>query len=84
MTTFLLLILAGAAAGLVGYLTGLASLVSYPALLLAIALCVAVSVGFATWIEPVLRRELGRRLTRSPNLLSAEFSTSAVKRWDRT
>lgn len=35
MTTFLLLILAGAAAGLVGYLTGLASLVSYPALLLA-------------------------------------------------
>ena len=57
---------------------------AYPALLLAIALCVAVSVGFATWIEPVLRRELGRRLTRSPNLLSAEFSTSAVKRWDRT
>lgn len=35
VATFLLLILAGVGAGLVGYLTGLASLVSYPALLAA-------------------------------------------------
>lgn len=34
-TTFLLLVLAGVGSGLVGYLTGLASLVSYPALLSA-------------------------------------------------
>ena len=33
---------------------------SYPALLLAIAFCVAVSVGFAIWVEPALRRGLAR------------------------
>jgi peptidoglycan/LPS O-acetylase OafA/YrhL len=37
---------------------------TYPALLLAIALCIAVSVGFATWVEPTLRRGLARRLAR--------------------
>lgn len=35
MTTFLLLVVAGVGTGLMGYLTGLASLVSYPALLAA-------------------------------------------------
>jgi peptidoglycan/LPS O-acetylase OafA/YrhL len=30
----------------------------YPALLIAVALCVAVSVAFAAWVEPALRRSL--------------------------
>lgn len=56
----------------------------YPALLLAIVLCVAVSVGFAMSVEPALRRGLALRLARAADLLTAGISTSPVKDGDRT
>jgi peptidoglycan/LPS O-acetylase OafA/YrhL len=57
---------------------------AYPALLLAISLCVAVSVGFAIWVEPALRRWLAHRLPRGADHLATSVSTSPVKGWDRT
>lgn len=56
----------------------------YSALCVAIAIGVAVSVGFALWVEPACRRALARRLDRLAALAPGAFSLSNVKGWDRT
>ncbi len=56
----------------------------YPALLLAIALCVGVSLLFAAWIEPVLRRSLAHRMARGAPLYAALACTASCKSWKRT
>jgi peptidoglycan/LPS O-acetylase OafA/YrhL len=57
---------------------------AYPALLAAVAIAVAVSVGFAIWVEPPLRTGLARRLSRWAERIRATVSIGEVKDWDRT
>lgn len=54
-----------------------AGLGAYPALLLAMAFCVAVSVAFAIWVEPALSKPLARRLSR----VAAVLRRSASPPW---
>lgn len=54
------------------------------ALWTAIGLCVATSVGFVTWLEPVLRKRLADGLANLRGVLPAVLFPANLKRWDRT
>lgn len=70
-----------------GFLVGLLIAIGvgpYPALLLAIASCVGVSLLFAARVEPVLRRGLAHRMAHGASLVAALASTASSKSWKRT